>query len=59
MSACSPLRKRVQEADLECDTAAVIGTPFVMGIQGRTGRRHLLLSGVAERVAHLAPCPMR
>ena len=31
---------------------------IVMGIHKRTGRRHVLLGSVAEKVARLAPCPV-
>lgn len=31
---------------------------IVMGTHGRTGVRHLLLGSVAEKVIHLAPCPV-
>lgn len=31
---------------------------IVMGTQGRTGFRHLLLGSVAEKVVRLAPCPV-
>ena len=31
---------------------------IVMGTHKRTGRRHVLLGGVAEKVARLAPCPV-
>jgi universal stress protein A len=31
---------------------------IVMGTQGRTGIKHLILGSVAERVVRLAPCPV-
>jgi nucleotide-binding universal stress UspA family protein len=31
---------------------------IVMGTQGRTGLKHVLLGSVAERTVRLAPCPV-
>jgi nucleotide-binding universal stress UspA family protein len=65
--------KRVTAAGLVGDMAVVHGVPFqeiietakrhqvdliVMGTHGRTGLHHVLLGSVAEKVVHLAPCPV-
>ena len=31
---------------------------IVMGTHGRTGLQYMLLGSVAEKVVHLAPCPV-
>jgi nucleotide-binding universal stress UspA family protein len=65
--------QRIRHAGLEGDTIVAYGFPFehivtvardqsvdliIMGTQGRTGLRHVLLGSVAERVVRLAPCPV-
>jgi nucleotide-binding universal stress UspA family protein len=65
--------QRVTTAGLVGDMAVVHGVPFheiletariqqvdliVMGTHGRTGLYHVLLGSVAEKVVHLAPCPV-
>jgi nucleotide-binding universal stress UspA family protein len=41
------------------DAAASIGADLiVMGTQGRTGMKHVLLGSVAERTVRLASCPV-
>lgn len=42
-----------------CDVAKDMGAHLiVIGSHGRRGVKRLLLSSVAEKVAHLAPCPV-
>ena len=65
--------QRVTAAGLVGDMVVVHGVPFqeivetaksqqvdliVMGTHGRTGLHHVLLGSVAEKVVHLAPCPV-
>jgi nucleotide-binding universal stress UspA family protein len=65
--------QRVTAAGLVGDMVVVHGVPFqailetassqqvdliVMGTHGRTGLRYVLLGSVAEKVVHLAPCPV-
>ena len=64
------LLKRVQQEGLQGETAIVQGVPFqsivdmaesqhvdliIMGTHGRTGRTHVLMGSVAERVVRMAP----
>jgi nucleotide-binding universal stress UspA family protein len=58
---------------LEGEVAVIHGVPFheiietakmqqvdliVMGTHGRAGLQYMLLGSVAEKVVHLAPCPV-
>jgi nucleotide-binding universal stress UspA family protein len=66
-------QQRIQAAGVPCNVLMVHGIPFqrivdlardrqidliVMGTHGRTGLKHVLLGSVAEKVVHLAPCPV-
>jgi universal stress protein A len=68
-----PLVKRAAQAGVPCESrmsgspaveaileaaAALPAQLIVMGTQGNTGLKHLLLGSVAERVVRLAPCPV-
>ena len=70
MQACL---ERVTAGGLEGEVVVVQGVPFqkiletaknqqvdliIMGTHGRTGLQHVLLGSVAEKVVHLAPCPV-
>ena len=65
--------KRVRRAELVCDTMVIPGVPFeviisaaqtlpadliIMGSNGHTGLKHLLLGSIAEQVVRLTPCPV-
>jgi nucleotide-binding universal stress UspA family protein len=65
--------ERVTAAGLEGEVAVIHGVPFheiietaktrqvdliVMGTHGHTGLQYMLLGSVAEKVVHLAPCPV-
>jgi nucleotide-binding universal stress UspA family protein len=65
--------ERVTAAGLEGEVAVIHGVPFheiietakmqqvdliVMGTHGRAGLQYMLLGSVAEKVVHLAPCPV-
>jgi nucleotide-binding universal stress UspA family protein len=67
------LEKRVVQAGVACKSHVMLIPPFsaildlaeslpadliVMGTQGRTGLKHVLLGSVAERTVRLAPCPV-
>lgn len=66
-------RKRAQAAGVDAEILAAEGIPadvivaaarkgeidlIVMGTEGRTGLKHLLLGSVAERVVRTAACPV-
>jgi universal stress protein A len=69
----SALQERVSKQDIPCETLVRMGNAaqsildiamtlpadlIVMGTQGHTGWKHLLLGSVAERIVRLAPCPV-
>jgi nucleotide-binding universal stress UspA family protein len=67
------LRSRIPGAQVEIARRVLVGVPYqrmtertsaesvdliVMATHGHTGRRHLVLGSVAERVVRTAPCPV-
>ena len=58
VSATSDLIQGVPYEQIVKKAGEIKADLIVMGTHGRTGVRHLLLGSVAERVIHLAPCPV-
>ena len=67
------LRSQIPGAQVEIARRVLVGVPYqrmtertsaesvdliVMATHGHTGRRHLVLGSVAERVVRTAPCPV-
>ncbi len=52
------LRKPKEQMLLQRIESSRAEAVIIMGTQGRTGLKHVLMGSVAEKVVRLAPCPV-